>query len=336
MAHLPHVSRHLGDDGATIIHLRPPLLKGLELYFRSRGKPLPLSHGEIWQMEGSADVVTYATPLMVEQNVFSCRQAEIAGSICINGETFYKSSKEFSRHLVHGTTIQNALDILCCGHINAGPGIAEGIYAFEIPYGSEAPGEDRKSLAAGWQRCATGGYNHGAIFLLQTDGILVKSSWKNVIPAGCVGYLRDQYSAAPGSVQYKSVTFDLRGLLGAIGEHMDGLGYSAEMHDALIAIQNHLRQGGPAPAGGAVKLLLNTCVDKTNTGKRKPTVVGDKPQQSEQQQSPQSEQQQQQPQQSEQQAQQSEPQRLQPPWKRQQQKQAQQAGSRHGKGGTAT
>ena len=104
--HLPHVSRHLLEDGRTVINLRPPLLKGLERYFRSRDQLLPVSHGEFWRLDDGSEMVTYATPLMVEQDAYSCRQAEIAGkATSMNGTTLFASTKEFSRHLMRSKCI---------------------------------------------------------------------------------------------------------------------------------------------------------------------------------------------------------------------------------------
>jgi uncharacterized protein YqfA (UPF0365 family) len=89
--------------------------------------------------------------------------------------------------LLHGTSVSNALSILCDGRINPSPGIAgDGIYGFEVK------SEDKAGIEAAWERTVAGGYNWGAVFLMRCGGIVVKTKSTNTIPVGAVGKNRDQ------------------------------------------------------------------------------------------------------------------------------------------------
>ena len=70
----------------------------------------------------------------------------------------------------------------------------------------------------------------------------------NTIPDDAVGQSTDQFAAAPGSVTYQTVTFNLDVLLGEISNHMDALGYSRDLHQALRAVQGRLEQCRPVCA----------------------------------------------------------------------------------------
>ena len=131
--HLPHISRHVLADGSTTINLRPPLMKGLEKCFSSKKCPLPISHGEMWETAKGVRLVTYLLPLMEGANLQACAQAAQCGfAIQANGSRLSTSRGcDFSQLLLHGTTVKNALSILCDGRINPSPGIAgDGIYGF--------------------------------------------------------------------------------------------------------------------------------------------------------------------------------------------------------------
>ena len=89
---------------------------------------------------------------------------------------------EFPRHIMHGTTVANALEILVDGSIRPSPGICgHGIYGFFV----EMPLDDDTILRT-FQRCATGGYNRGAAFILECSGILAKLKADEVVPPGVV------------------------------------------------------------------------------------------------------------------------------------------------------
>ncbi len=43
--HIPHISCHVLGDGNSYITLRPPLMQGLERFFKDRNCPMPMSNG---------------------------------------------------------------------------------------------------------------------------------------------------------------------------------------------------------------------------------------------------------------------------------------------------
>ena len=170
--------------------------------------------------------------------------------------------------------VENALSILQTGHITTSPGICgQGIYAFLVD------GPDKSHLLEAWERGTAGGYNRGAAILMRCSGVLVKTKWDDIVPEGAVGKLRDQYAASVGSVTYVSVTFNTKAVIGAIGDHMDAIGYSRELHDALESIQIYMKSrrtpaGPPLPPPKAnMRLLQNALV----LGSNKPTQKAAKP-----------------------------------------------------------
>jgi hypothetical protein len=106
--HLPHVSRHRAADGSTVINLRPPLMQGLERYFRHLGVLMPLTHGESWHTDDSISLITYATKLMLGPKLRSCAEAEQRGGVDIGGSFRGKTTGEFPQLLLHGTSVENA------------------------------------------------------------------------------------------------------------------------------------------------------------------------------------------------------------------------------------
>lgn len=253
---LPHVSRHLLPDGRTRITLRPPLAKGLELFFKEHGAVMPLSHGEAWDsQDGQQRFVTYQCVNMVAHDALRCREAEHRSGIRADPLSWHgASSKEFSKLLLHSTSLENALAILKDGHIRPGPGICgNGVYGFEL-----ASADDRAALESVWNRGASGGYNGGAAFVLATHGILIKGHSSLAIPPGATAWLRDQFAASPASIQYLSVTFDREGLLAAVGQQMTQLGYTPELHVVLKGIRDHFASSSSSStAGGAPPSSVN-------------------------------------------------------------------------------
>ena len=180
-------------------------MKGLEKFFSSKQCPLPISHGEMWKTAKGVRLVTYLLPLMEGVNLQACAQAAQCGfAIQANGSRLSTSRGcDFSQLLLHGTTVKNALSILCDGRINPSPGIAgDGIYGFEVK------GEEKTHIEAGWNQTTAGQCNWGAAFLMRCGGIVAKTKSDNVIPDGAVGKNKDQFAAAPGSVTDISVTFN--------------------------------------------------------------------------------------------------------------------------------
>ena len=269
--HIPHISRHIAENGSTYITLRPPLLHGLEKYFEQRKCPLPVSNGQTWRLENGSFVVTFATSLMQAPDMLSCSEAKTRGFAGNRDHSAYASPRAFSGLLLHSTSVPNALSILCDGRINASPGICgEGIYGFEVA------SHDNESLEQAWHRGVSGGYGWGAAFLLRSEGILCNANAHlPVVPCGAVFVKRDQFAVAPKTASFLTATFARDALMGAIGAEMDSLGYSQKLHQALADIQQHFeKNGNVGPLPDSAKLLHNACVLKHDKGhKRRPPAA---------------------------------------------------------------
>jgi hypothetical protein len=78
---------------------------------------------------------------------------------------------------------------------------------------------------------------------MSVEGILIKELQNDVpVPDGATSWKKDQYCASPGSVQYVSITFQTDGLLDALHQQLDALGYTKKLHAALRELQQHLEE----------------------------------------------------------------------------------------------
>ena len=82
---------------------------------------------------------------------------------------------------MHGTSVENFLEICCSGKLLPGPGIVGlGVYAFALR------SMDPDGIMAAYDRCARGGYCKAAI-IMETDGILIRGlKREDEIPAGAI------------------------------------------------------------------------------------------------------------------------------------------------------
>jgi hypothetical protein len=89
-----------------------------------------LSHGEMRQTAKGVKLVTYACPGMVDANLEACAQAEHCQIVHqADGGRLSQSWCSFSKLIMHGTSVENALSILSHGYIKPSPGKAgHGIY----------------------------------------------------------------------------------------------------------------------------------------------------------------------------------------------------------------
>ena len=213
LAHLPHISRH-----GNFISLRPPLASAWDAFFAEKGVVRTVSEGRQWTCQGTGHtLITYQCVRMQQRDEQACIAAEQVSGVRFEKAWLGASSAQFSRVLMHGTGLDQALQILCDGAILPSPGIAgHGIYGFEL-----ASPNDQDALDAAWRRTCTGGYNWGAAFVLETRGVLVNGNSELQVPPGAVAKQKDQFAAAPASVAYRSVTFNLEALISALGKFLD-------------------------------------------------------------------------------------------------------------------
>jgi hypothetical protein len=214
---------------------------------------------------------------MVSPDVLANEQSKQRGWVKMSDESQrYVSTGPNPPFLMHGTDIESALSILRCRKINTSPGIAgEGIYCFACQ------GDDHAAIGEAWNRGTAGGYNWGAGFLLKLEGCVVKSSYSDILPSGCVGRKKDQYAASPTAISYAAVVFNENALMGALGDHMDAIGYSAQLHSALVDVEQYLkqrRQQGSAAAAPLpqeqVTMLQNAIVSTSNKKRNQEEAAG--------------------------------------------------------------
>jgi hypothetical protein len=269
---LPHAS--MRSDGG--VSLRPPLMLGLKKWWSRLPvtRPCPLSHGESWQLSGSAgperEVVTFVVlkGSMVSPNLCTCAEVVTPNGCWAKwgtSKTFSwrgATSNKAPGFLLHPTTVEAALNILKDGQINHSPGIAgEGIYCLQIDADSADKG-NQFAIEQTWRRGASGGDIRGAAFVLEVHGILCMSKSGDelgAVPPGVILMKNNQYVAHRGAVSYYSVSFQRDALLSVISREMDEQGYPKALHAALVAIQAHLSKtpSRPPPAQ-AVTLLSGT------------------------------------------------------------------------------
>ena len=76
---------------------------------------------------------------------------------------------------------------------------------------------------------------------MSVEGVLIRELGNDVpVPDGATSWKKDQYCAAPGSVQYMTITFATDGILDALHQQLDELGYTRNLHAALFELQQHL------------------------------------------------------------------------------------------------
>ena len=135
------------------------------------------------------------------------------------------TSVAFPDFIAHGTTIPNALEILEDGFIRVSDGIAGvGTYGFRL-----------KSMATddvltAFKRTTAGGYNAGAMFILECNGILINGDSKINVPTGAVAYKARakadgcQFACGPRTADYFGVAFNTEGLMSALGSYLEKRG----------------------------------------------------------------------------------------------------------------
>ena len=152
----------------------------------------------------------------------------------------------------HGTTIGNALSALRLGYLHPSDGIVgTAIYCFPITdeaIGLRNPHPD-ESLERIWERTKIGGYNRGAMFhIVAGGGILLTDTPRNcVVPPGTAAKKRGQFGLSSGIAQYYSVTFAIDPLVHHLDEDLDRLGYSQDLHRALMNAVEFSAGASPQP-----------------------------------------------------------------------------------------
>jgi len=182
-----------------------------------------------------------------DQNACKAAKTRSFGKVTQSGRQPGAIKRSLPKFMMHGTSVENALEILVCGGISPSPGICgDGIYGFELKTVGPDNIDFQDAVKECYARTGVGGYNRGAAFVLELDGILIKATNKEVVPAGCVSFGErkneqdHQFSAAPSSVKYHSLIISESALVHQLDSYLKQSGYSAAMHDALKAAADFL------------------------------------------------------------------------------------------------
>ena len=78
--------------------------------------------------------------------------------------------------------------------------------------------------------------------MVKVHGILISAERHRfkggeAAPAGSTAVRRDQYAMCPAVMEFVSATFDLMQLIQALGHFLDALGYTRQLHEALLAVR---------------------------------------------------------------------------------------------------
>lgn len=256
-AKVPHASLHMSSDGKEYLHLRTPLPKAFGAYL---GEPDILGPSRMVRHDGM-DLVVFQLVGMQPPNKGKCSATKITRTSLGQKRTGAKweNVKEIKFHesqsqmmvypdiMAHGTSYQNGLEICKSRKVFPSEGIAgEGVYGFGDKLVDGALTDEQMFQL--WERTRTGGYNKGAVvFFHCLKGILVKGEAAMIVPPACVAFKKDQYAANNTVMEYDSIVFELDGLVAALGQQLEKEGYSQQLHNALRAIQLHMRTAITTP-----------------------------------------------------------------------------------------
>jgi hypothetical protein len=245
--------------------LRPPLAAAWDKFFEEKGRPNCLCFGRQIELEGCPRLILYTLLNMRPPNLTACEAAKQLGGVRVDGQWYGQSGKECPKYLCHGTSIDNALSILLGGSVNPSPGICgAGIYAFGL-----GNADSDSELVKLFLRGCSGGYNSGAMIVMKLNGVLVKTTSNMVVPSGACGTKNDQFSASPDAVTYVSIVFNLDGIIHKLGNHLDKMGFTFELYEALQKAKEYIddaRAGKSSVAVPVTELVLleNQLVAKPN------------------------------------------------------------------------
>ena len=226
---VPHISVHRHTtDGSLGVHLHQPLEKALDMYARK-----VCDRGVVNKKRLTDEVCMFELTNMPPPDMDAAENAKQLNHA-------NASDGGLPKFLCHGTTIENALKIICDGRTNPSPGICgHGVYCLA----SRDYSEDE--LLATFRRSAVGGYNRGAVIVMEPVGILVKIKDEEV-PPGCtsIGKRQNaashQYSSHPGVLTYRYLIVNVAGLVEQLNRELSRLGYSTELHEHLMTAAQEL------------------------------------------------------------------------------------------------
>ena len=270
---LPFVSCTM-KNGEPSLQVRPPLKMALCKYLGIRDpQKLPVQAAK---QEG--DKVIFQLQLMEERDAAAC-EAIINQGYCTmynaDGDEVAKpgpaSKIEKPKFLVHGTGITEALSILDSRRLKPSKSgvVGEAVYGF----GLDETGITIEGMLQAFAQVCRLGYNKGAAFILEADGILVRGRHDCVVPPGVIAFKvcneRDhsftQFGVHPDSVTVRAVVFSMDALVGGLSRSMEVENYSVELHNAL-AMARDFFMGGAQVTNERLVALRNPCPSATEGG----------------------------------------------------------------------
>ena len=151
------------------------------------------------------------------------------------------SSRALPKCLCHGTTIENALQIICDGSARTSPGpCGHGIYSLA------STGWTNPELLTTFNQLKEGGYHRGAVLAMEPAGILVKTKRSEEVPHGCTSWAKreneasHQYSSHPGVLTYRYLIVNVAGLVEQLNRELSRSGHSTELNEHLMTAAKEL------------------------------------------------------------------------------------------------
>jgi hypothetical protein len=242
---LPYVSRYIDKDGVHQLALRPPIdPDALDLFFD--GRPKTLHSMRQLKTPNHGMLLYFDLKHMVERDEVACVASVSANGVFdTSGKLRGNCNKILPAYCAHTTDVPALLKIVLSGAIS--PTIkgtaGAGIYTFTVKDLSD------ECLVETYSRAGKGGYGVAAI-ILEMAGICIKTSKSEtyVIPPGATSYIRDQWVSSPTAVRYVGCMVNMDAFVYALGEHLASVGYSVELHRALLQAQDFLSKDADGKA----------------------------------------------------------------------------------------
>jgi hypothetical protein len=94
-----------------------------------------------------------------------------------------------------------------------------------------------------------GGYGVATI-IMEMKGICIKTSKSEtyIVPPGATSYARDQWVSHPKTLHYVGCICSMDAFVYQLGDHLASVGYSIELHRALLQAQEFLSKDSDGKA----------------------------------------------------------------------------------------
>ena len=104
------------------------------------------------------------------------------------------------------------------------------------------------------------------MLVMVADGVCINEMEKSdtIVSPGGIAWKRDQLAASSACLDYIQVVFDRDGLIHALEDGLNNIGYTARVHECLTELEKWFKRGGPAAdlKGTDVFRVVNTVVTR--------------------------------------------------------------------------